>query len=343
MTLVPTKPPVAREYRSSSHTVCVPIGVYRLHLRALTPVSMPEYAGSTWRGAFGRALKQAACTTRQESCLDCPERGHCVYPNLFETLRPPQAQQMRRYDRIPVPLVLRPDLSGPTALKPGERTTLEFGLIANANRFLPQALTAFEQAARGGIGAGGGTLTVEHADQCSGPQLHHWNSVWTPGTEPSPAAPVSPTTPEWPGDVTLHFITPLRLTSDKRTLGPRDIAFDSFFGSLLRRVSMLAYFHTDSAHEADYAGLMAHARTLSFREAELRWHDWHRYSNHQGRHVPMGGVVGQVRLVGEAFSPLWPYLWIGQWIHAGKGAVMGLGRYALDATASLPNHTPTRH
>jgi len=41
----------------------------------------------------------------------------------------------------------------------------------------------------------------------------------------------------------------------------------------------------------------------------------------------MGGLIGEIELDGADLEPFWPYLWLGQWTHAGKGAVMGLGRY----------------
>jgi CRISPR/Cas system endoribonuclease Cas6 (RAMP superfamily) len=49
----------------------------------------------------------------------------------------------------------------------------------------------------------------------------------------------------------------------------------------------------------------------------------------------MGGLLGRFRLHGPDIAPFWPYLWLGQWTHAGKGATLGLGRYRI-VPASLP-------
>ena len=43
----------------------------------------------------------------------------------------------------------------------------------------------------------------------------------------------------------------------------------------------------------------------------------------------MGGLVGEFELSDIGLKPFWPYLWLGQWTHSGKGTVMGLGRYRL--------------
>jgi len=47
--------------------------------------------------------------------------------------------------------------------------------------------------------------------------------------------------------------------------------------------------------------------------------------------VPMGGLIGEVELDGAGLESFWPYLWLGQWTHAGKGAVMGLGGYRIES------------
>ncbi len=60
----------------------------------------------------------------------------------------------------------------------------------------------------------------------------------------------------------------------------------------------------------------------------LHWYDWQRYSNRQKSKVPMGGIVGSF-VLNDLHPDFWPYLWLGQSIHAGKGASMGMGRYRL--------------
>lgn len=43
----------------------------------------------------------------------------------------------------------------------------------------------------------------------------------------------------------------------------------------------------------------------------------------------MSGIVGRAELSGEALAACLPLLWLGQWLHVGKGTSMGLGRYVL--------------
>lgn len=50
--------------------------------------------------------------------------------------------------------------------------------------------------------------------------------------------------------------------------------------------------------------------------------------------MKLGGVVGTLRIKEQDLSPFWPFLWLGQWTHAGSAASMGNGAYEL---ASLPS------
>jgi hypothetical protein len=69
------------------------------------------------------------------------------------------------------------------------------------------------------------------------------------------------------------------------------------------------------------------------RELALTWRDWTRYSSRQQTTMQMGGLTGRLGVDLGGHERLWPYLWLGQWTHAGKGTSMGLGRYRLATVA----------
>jgi hypothetical protein len=56
--------------------------------------------------------------------------------------------------------------------------------------------------------------------------------------------------------------------------------------------------------------------------------------------MTLGGVVGPWRLEGD-LGPLLPWLQLGQWLHLGKNATMGLGGYGLDAEIAPPASAST--
>ena len=67
----PQQTSVAHGQREAFMKVETPLGVpqlplarYRFKFRAIDTVRLPSYAGSAWRGVFGRSLKKIVCVTR---------------------------------------------------------------------------------------------------------------------------------------------------------------------------------------------------------------------------------------------------------------------------------------
>lgn len=78
----------------------------------------------------------------------------------------------------------------------------------------------------------------------------------------------------------------------------------------------------------DFRTLADLADKVTVSNQNIRMQTWERYSNrNEGKH-PLSGLVGQALIEGIA-EPLWPYLILGQWVHVGKGASFGQGRYEL--------------
>ncbi|HEX7380895.1 MAG TPA: CRISPR system precrRNA processing endoribonuclease RAMP protein Cas6, partial [Nevskiaceae bacterium] len=149
----------------------------------------------------------------------------------------------------------------------------------------------------------------------------------------------TPVVPAPPGSATLRFDHPLRLRRDNRYLRPDEFDFATFFTTLVRRASMLATLSGTALPDDDYAALAEGARSIRVEDTDLRWRDWSRRSARQQRRIPMGGMVGAITVSGS-LERLWPWLWVGQWLHVGKGAVMGAGHYTI--TAPCAGDLPTR-
>jgi hypothetical protein len=310
----------------------LPVGCYRLNFEPSGPLRLPTYAGSAWRGAFGHALRRAVCVTRLPVCTECLLVGSCTYAYIFETPPPPQTEKMRRYAAAPHPFVL--ELPGPEDLGEGRPYPLGLTLFGHGNRHLPYLLHALQRTGEEGIGHRRTPCHLQEVWQHAG-LLDAGECVYRPGGALRVDPPKVPALPDMPRQVRLDFSTPLRIQRDGQNVGPGEFQFADLFGSLLRRISMLTYFHTDTPLETDFAGLMAAARAVISSRAELRWYDWTRYSSRQGTTMEMGGLLGSVELDMAGMEPFWPYLWLGQWTHAGKGTSMGLGRYVVAGLASL--------
>lgn len=290
------------------------------------------FPGSAWRGALGHALKRLVCITEASTCSGCQLYRSCAYPYLYDTPPSPDATQMRRYQNAPHPYVLAPH-----GMLGDHHYRLHFTLIGEANKQLPLFIMALSRAASAGKGIAKGRLQLQRVLQAPNwsDDPEKWCSIYEANGELNPLTPLhAPEIPPVASPCMLHFITPVRLKRDGRHVHATDVRFADLFGNILRRVSMLAYHHAGYTLEADFRGLVHQSRQLQTNN-QLSWQDMTRYSNRQHAVMQMGGFVGTMILPDVDIQPFWPYLWLGQWLHAGSGATMGLGRYRI--SASLPS------
>lgn len=313
----------------------LPLARYRLHFEALSAGRLPEYAGSAWRGALGHALRRAVCVTRLPACPACLLYRSCAYSYVFETPPPLGATKMRTYPAAPHPFVL----DVPWRDEPGrDPSILGLTLLGRGHAQLPYLLHAFGQAGEQGLGRDRVRYRLDLVEQesAAGP----WRPVYPVDGQLAPLPPAPPAPPPVPDALVVRLLAPLRLKRDEHLVTPESFTFAHLFSSLLRRISMLTHFHTDAPLAVDFAALSARAREIALVERALRWEDWTRYSTRQKATMEMGGLMGFVRVQGPGLEPFWPYLWLGQYTHTGKGTSMGLGRYAIEA-ASLRSHPPS--
>jgi hypothetical protein len=312
----------------------LPLGHYELVFRPRGPLRFTQHAGFAWRGAFGHALKRTVCVTREPTCNTCLLFRSCPYPYLFETPPPAGSAKMRRYTAVPHPFVIAPPPPGLT--ETGGEYRLRVILFGRANAYLPYVVHALARAGQEGLGTRRSALDLAEIRQEDGSA--HWHTVYEGNGSLYAQPPFVPAAPDVPASITLTLTTPLRLKRDGDNVTPERFRFADLFASLLRRISLLTYFHTDTPLEVNFAGLTQAAREFQVSAQDLHWVDWTRYSSRQGTHMQLGGMVGTIRLQGSGLEPFWPYLWLGQWTHAGKATTMGLGAYRIGA-ASLPDDT----
>jgi CRISPR-associated endoribonuclease Cas6 len=136
--------------------------------------------------------------------------------------------------------------------------------------------------------------------------------------------------PELPqtDEIRLVITTPLRLQNQGHPISPEHLKPRTLFTALLRRTSLLFELHAGMSPVGADASRLAAAAERVADERRLRWKDWTRFSSRQKQEMTLGGVVGEWRLAGE-FGDLLPWLWLGQWLHVGKNASMGMGKYSL--------------
>jgi hypothetical protein len=122
-----------------------------------------------------------------------------------------------------------------------------------------------------------------------------------------------------PGDcIRIQLISSLRLFEDGRLQSAFN--FSRFARTLLRRVSSLAYYYGACEYNFDFKELSAQADAVICTD------------NHffvtSGQSRKLSGLTGYGSFSGD-FSGLIPFLAAGLYVHVGKGASFGMGRYEL--------------
>ena len=302
-----------------------PIARYRFESTVNQPLHLPDYAGSMLRGAFGHALRQLACMTRQPNCAACPVLGQCPYPAIFAP-PPPDRHDLQAFSAIPVPYIIEPPEWGRRTLHPGDTLAFNMVLVGRALRELPLIILAWRRALARGIGANDATGELARVVLCASGQEIYRPQVGTIATHVQEVV-LDDSGTRLPAAI-LHFRTPLRLQRNGRALPPDRLDVRTLLMALVRRVSLLAELHAESALCNDFSALAAQCAGISDTR-QLAWRDWARYSSRQEQKMSLGGVVGTWTLRGD-LSAFRPFLRLGEYVHVGKEASFGLGAYDLE-------------
>jgi len=104
--------------------------------------------------------------------------------------------------------------------------------------------------------------------------------------------------------------------------------------AVTRRLRILSEVHgAGEWPHAEYGALLDLGDEVQLEYHETTWVGATRRSRRGGQ-MPIDGLVGQAWYVSpDDLLPLLPILWLGQWVHVGKGAVWGWGRYEVEGRA----------
>jgi hypothetical protein len=301
-------------------------------LQATQAVAWPHFAGSTLRGAFGRALRRAACITGQDQCTGCPLRNSCAYGVVFDPAAPARPLHPSFRDGLPRYLVQPPAL-GACQLPAGHTQNFDLLLLPGTHAHHSLIAHTLRSAVEKELFQTGQFQLVhtQISQESVPPSLPHMldSSNATPeNTHPSTA------------HLTLRWLTPLRLQQQgKPIFKPQQLDAPGLVRALLRRQMQWQQItdqkpstpSSSAATEPQDPLRCAQACTLDTRR--LQWHDIQRHSGTQNQKLPLGGLIGTATLSGPtaALHTLLPLLQLGEQLHIGKETVMGLGRYRLTA------------
>jgi len=310
---------------------------YIFSITPKTTLLLPSYSGSTLRGGFGHAFRRIICTFKGKECTDCLLKHQCVYAYVFETPIPADAQIMRKYTAAPHPFILEPSTNSRQNHKKGEDLSFGLTLIGRAADYLPYFIYAFEELGRIGIGKGRGKYELREVTEegGAGDSIPKKRIIYSGDTKllaqtnpPIQWSEIIANSSKPPHAVNISFITPTRIKYKNHLT--KDLEFHVFFRNLLRRISLLSYFHCNyRIDDTGFKELIEQAGKIKTVKRSLYWHDWERYSNRQETRMKLGGFMGEITYGGE-LEKFWPYIRLGEDVHVGKGSGFGLGRYRIE-------------
>ena len=307
---------------------------FRFNFRPLSALSR-GYAGSAWRGGLGRQLKREHCGHSEAECTRCKGAAPCAYRAVFKPAPPPDSARLQGYTAVPRPYVIAP----PDGNGDASPYRLTMTLIGDAQNHINAVGTALISAAAKGIGSARTRYAIEDIESESSPGTEQWRRIWTPGESSliRTARPVR--IPPLPRRVELVTRTPVRIRRAREYLvRPEQLSFDDLYTAAMRRVSLLTYFFAHRQIDEDFRWLTAMAAGIQMTPLVTSAARYTRYSSRQRQRIRMDGVRGRFLLQSESLERLWPYLWLGQWVHVGKGCTMGLGGYRLVPAKAVADH-----
>jgi hypothetical protein len=289
------------------------------------------YKGSTFRGAFGGALKRAVCVARQQECPTCLLGSRCIYAQTFES-GSRATENISNKASPPVPYLIEPPLDTRTRYSTGSPFNFSLLLFGDANQALPYFVYAFEIMGESGIGkklqGQRGRFTLNSVKR-TGEVIYDAASKKLKTPAPLDVT-IDPAT-DYPDCSSIRFnlLTPLRLKQNN-TLSS-ELPFHVLVRAMLRRISSLFEHFGDGEPSLDYRGLVALAQEITIESSSLRWHDWERYSNRQEQSMMMGGLIGSATYRGK-LTPYLPLLDLARVLHIGKQSSFGLGLFDYEKT-----------
>ena len=301
-----------------------PLPILRLHLtvRADSPLSLPPYAGSMLRGAFGHALL-ALSPLPHSSGKPCALFDRCAYCQVFAPPALPE-HGLQKFTQMPAAFIIEPP-QGEMRLAAGQHFGFGMVLVGRALEHLPILMQAWTRALRTGLGAAHSRCTLIHVEDENGHSLPLNETGPMAAFKPSPLPPA----PQLGQQASLQLLTPLRLQQQGKPVKSQTLEARTLLITLARRWQLLLDVCLGAqAPQQDFAHLTAAASNIRLKAENLRWFDWGRYSQRQQQEMKLGGLLGQLHLHGD-LSPFSELLHLGQWLHVGKNASFGLGGYRL--------------
>ncbi|MBN2532130.1 MAG: CRISPR system precrRNA processing endoribonuclease RAMP protein Cas6 [Spirochaetales bacterium] len=278
------------------------------------------YIQNTFRGALGYYLKKTFCISSRDSlCTECVLNQQCAYSYVFVTVAPPGRVVMKRYPYVPHPFTFH------FVFKEKNLLLLNFIVIGRAIDYFPHIFLAIKSMGEKGFSPKKLSFSIQSIIDMHGEQLYS-------GTEETFVNKVKrySVTNSMPARdrITIRLLTPLKLLKNNRVV--RKIDLYLFLMSIIRRYSLLTYFHCHCVEDVNYSLIKENVKNTRLITGKTYFQHISRYSGRQDTTYNNGGILGYFVIGGDSMDVLFPFIKAGTYFHAGKATSFGHGKYCLE-------------
>lgn len=266
-----------------------------------------DFKGSTFRGAFGHALKYVSCNNFQENnCTICEKRTDCTYFNIFEN-----ETSMAQWGQNNIhPYIIRADGEDKKIYKTND--LFDFSIILIGEKAINQikvVIKAFQAAGLKGVGA---NLSPFYIKNIISKKINILDILNT--TIPT-------------DKLNIEFMTPLEL-KDKNIFQKKP-TFEAIYNSMNRRFNTLDHLFGDRKINFQNETLQNYASTIEMSSQQIKTISLQRRSNRQEKLHPIYGIMGNINFSGDLMA-FYPLLKLAELLHIGKKTVMGMGQIKVN-------------
>lgn len=289
---------------------------------------LPEYLGSTLRGAMGNELKRVCCLKDLSyDCMECEYKHKCHYTYFFLNIHCNNTNTQIKHNTNPNPFVIEPPLNRKRSYREGDLLEFDLLLVGENTQYLPYFVVAAENMAKKGLGVKRSSFILKG--------IYNSNTnkpIYVDGKLESNNIKINTWTfAELRKDfqeLKIKLVTPFRCINNGKIVSNMD--FKLFMRNVFRRLSVLSSFYCGDTWNIDYSTYLRSAEKIKIQNISLEWKDWERYSSRQKSKIKMGGMMGQISFKGH-LSDFLPFIDIASILHIGKGCTMGLGKFEWEA------------
>jgi hypothetical protein len=327
----------------------LPLARLRFELETLEESDVPPHKGDMLRMALLWWLSEFWCPLPDRCRHGCRRPDACAFGRLASPPVDPSWSSQTKYlvGNTPSPAYVLWDYRDRrTHFERGAAWTFEITLVGEfALSQIPAVVAAVQQGAESGMGrirlrsalqrvvaVGGANGAAEQVlaeiQEVGGQPALTWQSyrmaeialryaeglVWSEGLEEVSA-------------LSLRFLSPVQIKErGQRLTEPR---FGAIARALVRRLRILSEVHgAGEWPHGEYGPLLDLAEGVRLEHHETFQSSYERSSRQSGRYE-IEGLLGRAWYRGTGLTALLPILWLGQWLHVGKGYVLGNGRYSI--------------